>query len=415
MEPIGIATGIGELAKTSFEVAKYIYRRKGFSIKLLFKGAELEEILSKLAHADKEILLHMADIQKPLDTEFDESARKIICHVYDDQGALIKIVNSRWFNRYFKRIKTSSYLDIAVDDDLSEIKFYLNGCFLTENCTRLLWPCNCKVPDKYKNSSIPCPIHSREEGKRIQYAFEHGLIRIQFKNNQLFYKNVDSLWPPSIDSLFFALLLEKHFGNSKNLKSIADVGSGTGFLGIYLSNINEGIKEVNFIDMFASPVFLSQFNFFINSKARKIKSTSVASDCFHEIAKKRFDLVICNPPYLPLLGISDFAKLNAVTGTYLLKEVLLESGKFSDQLVFGCSDIAKPDLNDYLKQLEILYTKMHIEEIGSIDAPFRVNHAFETGGYMSKLLKSRKAYFAVKDDSPFKLWHKIRYYHVTYR
>jgi len=160
-------------------------------------------------------------------------------------------------------------------------------------------------------------------------------------------------------------------------------------------------------------------NFHRNSRGRNIKYASIASDTFDTFNKMRkddkYDLIICNPPYMPLLDTPELAGINAVSGTYLLDRVIRDSGKFSDQLVFASSDISKTELNKSLEKAKELYPLIRVSEINKIDAPFRVAHAFQISGYMSKLLKNRKKYFLIRKNSPFKLWHNITYYHITYR
>jgi len=48
--------------------------------------------------------------------------------------------------------------------------------------------------------------------------FFTDVVRILFKGIEIIYRNIKTLWPPSIDSLYFAQLLEKNFGISRNLK-----------------------------------------------------------------------------------------------------------------------------------------------------------------------------------------------------
>lgn len=417
MEPLGITAEAIELADRAIEAVRYIRKHIGFSLKWLLRGVDVEDVLSRLDDADRRILIQMPVIQKPMDVTFNESARYLIERIYEEHGAFINLINSHFFKSIFlKRIKIKQALDIEVTADLKQMKYSSKTNSITTYNQKLLWPCNCKVPSKYRNTAIRCPIHSENSGEIIENAFRTGVVRILFRDIEIIYRNTETIWPPSIDSLYFAQLLEKYFGTSSNLKRIVDIGAGTGFLGIFLSKINNSVKRVIFSDIFLSPVFLSMLNFYRNSKDRNVKYNSIASDAFDKMRKDdKYDLIICNPPYLPLLGTSELAGISAVSGTYLLDRVISDSGKFSDHLVFATSDIAKPELNKCLAKAKEQYPMMSVSEIGKIDVPFRVAHAFKTSGYMSKLLKARKKYFSIREDSPFKLWHNITYYHITYR
>jgi len=410
--------------KDIVEIIHVFYRglknvsKRPFLTKWFVKGIELEEILNRLDDADKRLLMQMPTVQEPTDVEYDRIAKNYIEEIYGKRKNFIRFMNWVFFKKYFlKRIKVNQGLNVDVSPDLKNVEFtYNNEHRIVTTNQKLLWPCNCGVPPEYKNTEIQCPIHSHKSGDAITNAFRFGIVKINFMNTEVYYKDTDAIWPPAIDSLFFALLLEKYFGNMKNLRRILDMGAGTGFLGIFLGEINENVKEITFIDVFLEPFFLSTFNCYRNLKGYKIKYRSIPSNGFDLLDEDgKYDLVLCNPPYLPLLGIREIAGINAVSGTYLLDRVLNDSGKYSNQLVIGASDIVKPEINEYFQKARKTYKKIEINEIGHIEAPFRVSHAFKASGYMDRLFNSRRKYFKIKQDAPIKLWHTVRYYHVIYR
>ena len=70
---------------------------------------------------------------------------------------------------------------------------------------------------------------------------------ISFDNIQILWN--DSVWPPSIDSFLFAKCLKEESYLNKRIKKVADVGCGTGFLGIYIAKNNPHVERVYGIDI----------------------------------------------------------------------------------------------------------------------------------------------------------------------
>ncbi|MCS7113835.1 MAG: methyltransferase [Nitrososphaerota archaeon] len=359
----------------------------------------------------------MPTVQAPTDIEYYRIATEYVKEIYKRHKSLINFINNRFFRKLlFRGIKVYPILNVNISSDLRRIDFYYNEQHhIATIDQKLLWPCICRVPSEYRNTDIKCPIHSEKSGEIIQNAFGHGIVKINFGDVEVYYKDNDTLWPPSIDSLFFAVLLQQHFKDRKDLRKICDIGSGTGFLGIWLSKINNSVKEIVFTDIFISPVFLSAFNCYRNCQTIDVRYRSFASNAFDDFKEEKYDLIICNPPYLPLLGVKDVAGINAVSGTYLLKRIVIEAGKFTNELVIGASDIVKPELKEFFEEAKKLYSRLQIRELGFIEVPFTVTHAFQVSGYMRILIRNRKKYFSFKQQTPIRIWHTVRFYHLTYR
>ncbi|GAA4947479.1 methyltransferase [Streptomonospora halophila] len=79
-------------------------------------------------------------------------------------------------------------------------------------------------------------------------------------------------------------------------RSVLDVGSGTGALGI--ETFRAGAASLTAIDLSRRSVLAS----WLNSRLRGIPATVLRGDLFAPVAPRRFDLVLANPPYVPADG-----------------------------------------------------------------------------------------------------------------
>ncbi|WP_201294809.1 MULTISPECIES: HemK2/MTQ2 family protein methyltransferase [unclassified Nocardiopsis] len=79
-------------------------------------------------------------------------------------------------------------------------------------------------------------------------------------------------------------------------RSVLDVGSGTGALGI--EAFRNGAVSLTSIDLSRRSVLAS----WLNSRLHGVPATVRRGDLFAPVAPRRFDLVLANPPYVPAAG-----------------------------------------------------------------------------------------------------------------
>ncbi len=79
-------------------------------------------------------------------------------------------------------------------------------------------------------------------------------------------------------------------------RSVLDVGSGTGALGI--EAFRAGAASLTSIDLSRRSVLAS----WLNSRLHGVPATVRRGDLFAPVAPHRFDLVLANPPYMPASG-----------------------------------------------------------------------------------------------------------------
>ena len=277
---------------------------------------------------------------------------------------------------------------------------------------RLLWECSCM--GNYKKNKDKCLIHKNfsttKEAKGFTKDFNKGLVQIEFDGIKLFWINENNLWPPSIDSLHLISDLKYLGYDKKKLNSIIDIGSGTGILGIWLGARNKSIKIIHFTDWLLLPLFFSYANVMYNKLKSESKYLLGLNTSFISTEEKetKYDLLICNPPYLPELGFKKLGKENTVAGTQLLKSILKFGQDVGKILVISFSDIVLPEAK---KAAE--YAGINLEKCkkgGPHKVPFRIPFAFKVKGYIEKLLKERAGAITEDQKSDFRYWHTINTY-----
>jgi len=131
----------------------------------------------------------------------------------------------------------------------------------------------------------------------------------------------------SFSGQYLARVLKTHPETYQN-KSVLDMGCGTGLLGIICAM--QGASSVFFSDV--NPVVVE--NVLLNSKEMKLENIGVVSgDLFENIGKKRFDVIIFNPP-----GFSGNA-LNYIEATLVSPNRLID--KFFTQAPMYLSKIGR--------------------------------------------------------------------------
>lgn len=115
------------------------------------------------------------------------------------------------------------------------------------------------------------------------------------------------IYAPSDDSF----LLEEQVKKLSKNKKVLDVGTGSGIQA--LAAKDSGAKEVLAVDIDEESI-----------KAAKKKNLQVVRSNLFQKVKGRFDLIIFNPPYLPLDEKEDSESAKATTGGKKGDEIILK-------------------------------------------------------------------------------------------
>jgi release factor glutamine methyltransferase len=107
------------------------------------------------------------------------------------------------------------------------------------------------------------------------------------------------IYEPAEDSYLLESIIPKYAKN----KSVLDVGTGFGILAI--KSLEFGAKSVTAIDINEEAI--------INLKKINGRIRAIHSNLFEKV-KGKFDIIICNPPYLPEDKLEDKESQKITTG-----------------------------------------------------------------------------------------------------
>ena len=279
-----------------------------------------------------------------------------------------------------------------IEDGFKKIEYRINEGSLILKNPELLWDCNCLSTG---GTTSKCRIHGNELGAKVSDCFDEN-VKIVYRGFEFHWRDLDALWPPSIDSFY---LINNIIDNTdlltnpnKTVASIMDIGTGTGFLGIILSNLINSVKKLCLTDWTTTSYLYSSINWFINAeKYERNRDVSfefrVATHSYWDYlgtdhAKDRFDLVICNPPYLPIPDrFRELRTEQTTAGTDLLEHVIRRSKDLGKTVIIQFSHLARERAEKAADE-----SGVQLKPIGKPKVvPFRVPAPLKNPDYMNWL------------------------------
>jgi len=100
------------------------------------------------------------------------------------------------------------------------------------------------------------------------------------------------VWGPSIDTLLFCKALHDH-PEVLRAQTATELGSGSGFISKYVMEHATDLQQMLLVDLNSHAIQCAEDN--INDD----RADFAIGDALEIIKDKRFDLLLCNPPYIP--------------------------------------------------------------------------------------------------------------------
>ncbi|MFA5084546.1 MAG: methyltransferase, partial [Candidatus Paceibacterota bacterium] len=199
------------------------------------------------------------------------------------------------------------------------------------------------------------------------------------------------VWCPSIDTILFAKALDGVLRKKNDFRSAIEIGCGSGFLSKYLLEKSRKIKSliINDINQYA-----------IKSAKDNIKDKRAAycvGNGIKKIKGKKFDLILCNPPYVPRpKSIDD----NPYEGLGILNHLVHEGQKYLNSngaIITNVSSLCWSIIFDKKP-------KMKMTVLDEMDVPLKVNNILNNAEWID-YLKTR----GLKEENRggYTYWQKI--------
>lgn len=149
---------------------------------------------------------------------------------------------------------------------------------------------------------------------------------------------------PSVDTMVVAEILGQNLfeGDASNIKTALEIGCGNGLISCFIATHARGLAHAVAFDNHFESVSCTDRNLRVASRRLRAEERPtfhlIHGDFQHDLITRKFDLIVCNPPYLPLPPNIPESKtrtpdyFSAVGGLSLLRYVLeygpkmLESG-----------------------------------------------------------------------------------------
>jgi SAM-dependent methyltransferase len=197
---------------------------------------------------------------------------------------------------------------------------------------------------------------------------------IEYDGVSTFWDNSHiKVWCPSIDTVLFAKALRKIL-LGKNFKTAMEIGCGSGFLSKYLLQKNRKIKSMLINDI--SPYAIKSAMDNIKDK----RALFYVGDGLKKIKNQKFDLIICNPPYVPRPGSIDD---NPYEGIELLNHLVHEGQNYLNEggvIVTNVSSLC----------WDLIFNKkpkMKMKIIEKLNVPLKVNNILNNKNWLDYLKK----------------------------
>lgn len=270
---------------------------------------------------------------------------------------------------------------------------------------QLFWDCHCDTPSS-KSGKFKCPIHSSPFGDEVYARFSSGYVLIKYGRWKFYWRSGQELWPPSIDSFYMLQDLEKDGFFAKTYRNVLDLGSGTGFLGIVAASRNPYIRQLVLSDWLLTPYLYGTANWLLNNMNREhvtYKGRVGLCTSSLDVQAKPYDVVICNPPYLPLLkGFDELGLESTVAGTDLLRHVILKNRSLGNRIYIQFSHLASPEARTAQEIAGVKLRPIGREHI----VPFRLRILRDRQDYLDLLIRERG--LIVKNNTRHPYWHRIQ-------
>ena len=206
------------------------------------------------------------------------------------------------------------------------------------------------------------------------------------------------LWGPSIDTLLFAKGLA--MTDLQGVKEAVEVGSGSGFISKYLLEHSPDLERMTLVDLDPTAMLCAQENI------DDMRTRYVTGDATKSMGEERYDLIVCNPPYIPRRSSIDD---NPYEGTGLLSYLLDNAHQLLEpggSIITNISSLCRPHMD-----IEGRYPSLHVDEITSMDVPLKVYNVLNDTGWREYLVDGGFIEEGLRDG--YHYWQNISINRIT--
>jgi len=387
----------------TFSPTESIFEKKGIDyIDDLFYGIDtilLKNVRGYVKNFNKSALLKSYEANLKINTveKLGISYEKIV----NDFNQM----NYDYVHHYFQYPE----LEIDVETNYERLIYRTKKFTYPIDNPKLLWVCNCKNLISKKNN---CKIHNYEYSKELEGAFLSKKVKIAYNNMEFWWSAGIDLWPASFDLFKIANNILNEQELFENVKSIADINCGIGFLGTYISQNIITIENIYFVDWLLRPLLFSTSNFLLNNKNASLPRHNcllgLNLDPLYNLPNK-IDLLLCVPPYIPDFEgrYQEIREETLICESDLLYEVIINGLNVSKKVVIGISFLMLDIATEIASK-----NNLKLVQFGeSYVVPFRVTKALQESSYIKELEQTNQ--FILIDNDYYLYYHEIGTFLLT--
>jgi hypothetical protein len=185
-----------------------------------------------------------------------------------------------------------------------------------------------------------------------------------------------NVWCPSIDTILFAAALAPLLKKEKGIESAIEIGCGSGFLSKFVLAKSNSLRQMIVTDINPYAIKCAKDN--IPDRRAKF----FAGDGLARMKNRKFDLIICNPPYVPRPASIDD---NPYEGVGVLNFLLHRAPEYLNPgglLVINISNLSK----------KIVFAEkcpLPLELLAKMKVPLKVNNILNNEKWLEYLVEKR--------------------------
>lgn len=222
---------------------------------------------------------------------------------------------------------------------------------------------------------------------------EYDGTRIEFRENA--YPGV---WGPSIDTLLFCRSLSSL--QLDTVRTVVEIGSGSGFVSKYVLSIAPNLERITLIDLNPNAATC------VGNHFHDARIEMVVGDGTQYVAGKKFDLILCNPPYIPR---PRSIENNPYEGIGLLVYLLTRAESHLNPGGRVITNISS--LGEHLVVAEVRNAGSTYRVIDSMEVPLKVFNVLNNPAWMDYLLREKGLTQQYRDGYDY--WHRIQIVEVA--
>jgi len=210
-----------------------------------------------------------------------------------------------------------------------------------------------------------------------------------------------TVWGPSIDTLLFCRALKylKIDYQLDEFTNSVEIGSGSGFISKYILEKNPQIKKAILVD--------------INDAAKKCANTyindprmsAIVGNGLKYLANKKFDMISCNPPYIPRFTT---VENNPYEGIGLLSGLISDGSESLTKNGILLVNISSLCENKELKLIKDM--NLNYEKIDQLDVPLKVFRVLNNQSWMDYLLSNS---MKKETHNGYHYWQTLNMYKIS--